>query len=166
MREFDGDKRGRYKAAKLFHIAGLIVWLGPSTGGYLLMLMAGAAGNETARLWLFGEYLFLIYVEVAGLLMLLTSGAFMLSSSPALKRAPWLRLKLLVVFLIFIPLEATQLLIYNNIMRRALSAGGTLKDAARIFDRFGLAAFFILLVTIPLVFYLAVFRPRLSFSKD
>ncbi|MFQ5441444.1 MAG: hypothetical protein ACE5EB_01825 [Thermodesulfobacteriota bacterium] len=166
MREFKGDKSERYRAAKLFHIAGLIIWLGPSAGGYFLILLAGVEGNVTVRLWLFGEYLFLIYIELVGLFMLLASGAVMISSSPGLKRARWLRLKLAVVSFVFIPLEAAQFFIYCNVIKRAFSKGIMLEEAARIFDRFSLVAFFILLTAIPLVFFLAVFRPRLFFRKD
>jgi hypothetical protein len=148
-----------YRVAKVLHLAGLVLWLGPTTGGYALIIIARLNGDVSAELWLFEAYLKLIYIEAFGLLLLLFSGAAMLMRRPAYRNALWLRLKLAIVLLIFIPLEAIQLVIYLLWVKPAFASGGPVQTALEAFDRFSLIAIIILAAAIPAVLYLAVFKP-------
>ena len=153
-----------YRSAKLFHLAGLVLWLGPSTGGYLLILLARSDGGPAIELWLMREYLHLIHIETLGLFMLLASGATMRRAQRGLAGARWLKVKLVIVFLVFIPLEAAQLVIYHMVVKRAFltGAGVGVEEAFELYWKFSLFAAVVLAVTIPPVFYLAVFRPSLG----
>lgn len=154
-----------YRVAKVFHLAGLVTWLGPSTGAFLLFYASRWEGRAEVAGWVLYRYPDLVHLETLGLVVLLLSGAVMRSTAPALKGAWWLKVKLLVVFLIFLPLEAMQLLLFHLKVIPALSGGGFLAPggpaagALTLLDRFNLFAVIILAVTVPLVFYLAVFRP-------
>ena len=151
-----------YRSAKLFHLAGLVLWLGPSTGGYLLILLARSDGGPAIELWLMREYLHLIHIETLGLFMLLASGATMRRAQRGLARERWLKVKLVIVFLVFIPLEAAQLVIYYMVVKRAFLTGVLIDEAFELYWKFSLFAAVVLAVTIPPVFYLAVFRPSLG----
>ncbi|MFQ5464736.1 MAG: hypothetical protein ACE5EI_02280 [Thermodesulfobacteriota bacterium] len=151
-----------YKIAKAFHLVGLVTWLGPSTGGYLLLLLARGDGNPVAELWLLDRYLVLIHVEAAGLALMLATGLVMRLSAPALKEARWLKLKLLKVFCVIVPLEAAQLLIYHITVKPAVASGIGVAGAVRAFDLFSLVALVLLAITVPLVFYMAVFKPEIK----
>jgi hypothetical protein len=148
-----------YKPAKLMHLAGLVLWLGPSTGAYLLIILARREHQSNVEFWLLREYLTLIHLEVLGLLVLLISGTLMRISSPALREARWLKLKLLIVFFFFVPVEAAQLLIYHLVVKKAFLTGKSVAEAVRLFDNFSLAVIAPLVVAIAAVFFLAIFRP-------
>lgn len=153
-----------YKTAKSFHLAGLILWLGPSTGGYILLLLANHSGNPEIISWIYKEYINLIYIETLGLVILLTTGFTMRHTAPELKKAGWLKRKLLIVFLLFIPFELAQLYIYLSVVLPAIERG-ELQNAIRIFGRFSLISAITLALTIPTVFYLAVLRPEYQKNK-
>jgi hypothetical protein len=148
-----------YRLAKIFHLLGLVTWLGPSTGGYLLVLLARHEASSAATLWLLVEYTTLIHVEAAGLGLLIASGAAMRLLAPTLKHAGWLKIKILKVFCVVVPLEAGQLVIYHRLVRPAAAAGEGVAEALRVFDLFSLVAVVILAPTVAGIFYLAVFRP-------
>ena len=151
-----------YKLAKTFHLVGLVTWLGPSAGGYLLLLLARGEPNPAAELWLLDRYLVLIYVEAAGLALMLVTGLVMRLSNPALKEARWLKLKLLKVFCVIVPIEAAQLIVYHITVKPAVRSGIGVEGAVRAFDLFSLAAVALLAITVPLVFYMAVFKPEIK----
>jgi len=148
-----------HKIAKIFHLWGLVLWLGPSTGGYILITFARAQDRGYIVYWLFREYVKLVDAEAVGLIILVVSGLTMRLSTPALKKARWLKYKLAIVFPIFIPLEIIQLYIYHNVVFRAFSSGKGMTEAMALYDRFTLVSVIILFITIPAVFVLAVVRP-------
>lgn len=148
-----------YKTAKIFHLTGLVLWLGPSTGGYILLLLARYRHEAPVEAWLFKEYLNLIHLEAFGLATLVCSGLAMRLSMRALGTALWLKRKLFIVFPVFIPFEALQLYIYHSVVKRAFLTGAGVAEAIALYDRFSIISFVILGVSVPVVFYLAVFRP-------
>lgn len=152
-----------YEIAKIFHLAGLVIWLGPSTGGYILVLLARQEGNLPATLWVLEEYGKLMNIEALGLFVLIASGTAMRLSDTMLSRARWLKVKLITVFCVFVPLEIGQLLIYHLQLKPAFRTGKGLNLALDVFDTFSIAALIILVPTIAWVFYLAVLRP--AFGK-
>ncbi|MBI5492484.1 MAG: hypothetical protein HY893_06095 [Deltaproteobacteria bacterium] len=149
-----------YKTAKFFHISGLILWLGPSTGGYILFLLARYQGQHDIALWVLREYLKLVDFEALGLATLIASGLTMRSLGPGLRLARWLKRKLRIVFLVFVPLEAIHLFIYHVIVKKAFLTGQSITEAVVLYDKFSIISFFILVVAVPVVFRLAIFRPE------
>jgi putative membrane protein len=149
-----------YKSAKLMHLVGLVLWLGPSTGAYLLIILARYEQQGIVELWLLREYLNLIHLEVLGIAVLIASGTLMRVSNPALAEARWLKLKLLIVFLFFVPIEAAQLLIYHLVVKKALLTGESVEEAVGLFDTFSFAVIAPLALAIFAVFLLAIFRPN------
>jgi hypothetical protein len=97
---------------KVLHIAALVVWLGPSAGTWLALMLArhrfGEPGVET--LYLYRGFLQVLWLEHLGLLLMLGTGALLLGAYglPALEW-PWLRLKLLLVVTVIVPLELTDM---------------------------------------------------------
>lgn len=152
-----------YNGAKLIHLAGLVLWLGPSTGAYLLIMLARSGQQSSIELWLLEQYLSLIHLELFGLALLIISGTVMRLSRPPLAHAWWLKLKLLIVFLFFVPVEAAQFLIYHFIVKKALVTGTSTREAIQLFDNFSVAIIAPLLAAIAVVFFLAVFKPERGF---
>ncbi len=148
-----------HKIAKIFHLWGLVLWLGPSAGGYILLTFARVQDRSYIAYWLFREYVKLVDAEALGLILLVASGLTMRLASPALKKARWLKYKLMIVFPVFIPLELIQLYIYHTVVFRAFSSGKGMAEAIALYDRFTFISVVILFVTIPAVFILAVLRP-------
>ncbi len=148
-----------HKIAKIFHLCGLVLWLGPSTGGYVLLAFARAQQRGYIAYWLFYEYVKLVDAEAAGLILLVASGLTMLLSTPALRKARWLRYKLSIVFPVFIPLELLQLYIFHRVVSGAYASGTGMTAAVALFDRFTLVSIMILFVTVPAVLILAVLKP-------
>lgn len=85
----------------------------------------------------------------------------MRSLGPGLYGARWLKRKLRIVFLVFVPLEATHLFICRLIVKKALLTGQSITEAVALYDKFSIISFFILVVAVPVVFRLAIFRPNL-----
>ncbi|MBI5642346.1 MAG: hypothetical protein HY954_02605 [Deltaproteobacteria bacterium] len=154
-----------YNAAKLMHIFGLITWLGPSTGGYLLFLLARYEKESGTVIWIFDKYINLVYLEGLGLLILLLSGYMMRDAEPELRHAHWLKRKLLIVFLIFVPFELAHLYLYNFIVKEVFFKGIGITETLLFYDKLAIAATFALLVAVPAVFWLSIFRPR-SLVRD
>lgn len=154
-----------YKGAKFIHLAGLVLWLGPSTGAYLLIMLARAGERGSIELWLMEEYLNLLHLEVFGLVLLIISGTIMRLSSPPLAQAYWLKLKLFIVFLFFVPVEAAQYLLYHLVVKKAFATGASIPAAVKLFDNFSVAIIAPLAAAIAAVFFLAVFKPERGFLR-
>lgn len=148
-----------YNLAKSIHLAGLIIWLGIPTGGYFLMLAARLEGDASIFLWALREYLGLVHIEAFGLVLLILSGLKMRSEGP-FKSAAWLKKKLFIVFSVFAPFEAVQIIIYRFYVEKAFATGEGLGAAITLYDRFSIISFITLALTVPVVFWLAVFKPR------
>jgi uncharacterized membrane protein len=149
-----------YNLLKLLHIIGIVTWLGPSLGGYYMIIFSFLTHQSEIELWLRQEYLSLVYIEIAGFLVIVLSGLLMLISSKwALLSQLWLRIKGLIVIFIFIPLELIQLYIYNGPLKKAFISGTGIKEAALMFDRFSVFAIIIITLTVPAVMALGIFKP-------
>lgn len=148
-----------YNHAKFAHLLGLILWLGPSTGGYLLLLLARYQKNDAVVLWLFDRFVNLVHLEAAGLVILIASGFAMRSAVPELRYARWLKRKLTIVFAVFVPFELAHLYISDFVIKKAFSTGAGITEAMLLYDKFSIIAALALIITIPFVFWLAIFRP-------
>ena len=150
----------KYNLFKLFHIIGIVTWLGPSSGGFLLIFLSRLSKQGEVEMWLIQEYLSLIYVETAGLFIIILSGLGMLiASNWVLNTQLWLRVKKVIVVLIFIPLELIQLYLYHEHLKKAFASGAEIKEAILLFDRFCLIAFILLAITVPVVLLMGILKP-------
>ena len=94
---------------KLMHIGGLILWLGPSGGAWLLLQLAKRRMDQQDIEYrdLYRDFLKFFWVEHFGLFLLITSGVLLLSmyGYSALDWT-WLKLKLALVLCVILPIEA------------------------------------------------------------
>lgn len=153
------SSRTLYRTAKIIHLAGLILWLGPSAGGYILLMLARLRGGAAEALPMLPGYIALVDVEAAGLTVLILSGLALRQLRPAYKEALWLKRKLLIVQYVFIPLEVVNLYICHSVLSGALEGRQGVLRAFHIYDRFSVISAVFLLVSVPAVFILAVFKP-------
>jgi len=152
-----------YRLAKAIHVAGLVLWLGPSSGGYYLIVTSEMEGKVAMALWLREQYINLIHLEAIGLLLLLASGVAMVATAQrALIRERWFRIKVTIVAVIFIPLEVIQLYLYHWYVTVALASEVGIEESIRLFDRFSLIALLLFIPALPSVLYLAIFKPGAS----
>jgi hypothetical protein len=150
----------KYNFFKVFHLIGIVTWLGPALGGYYMILYALLSHQRDIELWLRQEYLSLIYIEIAGFMVIIFSGLLMLIATRwALLSTWWLRTKIALAVFIFIPLELTQIYLYYNPLKKALSTGIGIEEATLMFDRFSIFSVVLLSITVPATFVFAVFKP-------
>lgn len=149
-----------YNLFKLIHIAAIAMWLGPSAGGYFMIIVSHLNKEPNMEMWLRREYLALIYAESASFIVLVLSGLGMIwSTKGALLKQWWLRAKLSIVLVAILPLVILQFYIYERIVKRAFTAGVGVEEAISVYDMFSKAALLILFIVVPLVSALAVFKP-------
>ena len=150
----------KYNLFKLFHIIGIVAWLGPSLGGFLMIFLSHLSNQSVVEIWLRQEYISLIYIETTGLFIIILSGLGMLLSSKWILRTQlWLRIKGFIVVLIFSPLELIQLYLYHGHLKEAFASGTGIKEAILLFDRFSVIAFVLLAITVPVVLIMGIFKP-------
>jgi hypothetical protein len=158
--------RTKHNVLKLFHILGIVIWLGPSTGAYYMILFAHLSGQKATELWLRQHYLPFIHLETAGLLVILASGVLMvISALQAFLSQWWMKAKILTVISVFIPLELIQLYFYRSVLNPAFSTGRGVSDAIWQFDRFSALAIVVLTIAVPLVLVLSIFKPNRTINN-
>ena len=93
---------------KLLHIGGLILWLGPSGGAWLLIQLSKRRLDQQSIEYneLYRDFLKFFWVQHLGLLLLLGSGVLLLSmyGHTALDWT-WVQLKIVLVLCILLPIE-------------------------------------------------------------
>jgi len=154
---------------KLLHLGGLILWLGPSGGAWLLIQVAkrrmDPRGREYAELY--HDFVRFFPVEHFGLLLLLGSGLGMLFiyGTGALDWA-WLKWKLILVLGVIVPIEIGDIWYGHFRLPRwfrspgrdaELKRGGS--DLERYENRFVPWTLPILLLAVVAIMWLAVARP-------
>ncbi len=93
---------------KVLHLGALVLWLGPSGGAWLVLMLArrrlGEPGIVTHYMYL--GFLQMLWFEHLGLVLMLGSGALMLSMyGVPLLSMTWIEVKLLLVLGVVIPIE-------------------------------------------------------------
>lgn len=145
----------RYRVSKFIHLLALVAWLGPSTGAYLLMLLAER--QFSLRLWVIEQYRFFIAIELAAFIILAATGLYMRSRG-GLKGTGWLRAKLAIVVAVFIPFQAAQLVIYARTYRSLVTSSDFI-GALAFYSKFNLVASVVFALAVPAVFFLAAVKP-------
>jgi uncharacterized membrane protein len=102
-------------ALKLIHIGSLIFWLGPSLGGWLMLLANRKKLGEhsPATHLAYTIFIRLLIIEHIAFFVLLGTGIAMASLVYTLQ-TPWLQWKLLIIFTLILPLEIADIW-YGNI---------------------------------------------------
>lgn len=159
-----------FQLSKLVHLIGLIVWIGPSLGGFWVLLQAEKSGDERLEIWVRRRFERLVNLEHLGLLVLIAGGIGMTWATEwAPFRLEWFQWKMAIVVGVILPLEVADVAMVNLVMARALreipeDGGYTTRylAAVRAYKRFIMASIVILAVALPSVFWLAVWKPALS----
>lgn len=150
----------KYNLFKVFHLVGIVTWLGPALGGYYMILYALLSHEREIEFWLRQEYLSLIYIEIAGFLVIIFSGLLMVIATQwALLGKRWLQIKMALLLLIFLPLEFFQVYLYHKPLSEAFSSGIGIVETSRMFDRFSVFSIVVLSIAVPVTFVFAVFKP-------
>jgi len=155
--------------AKLLHLGGLILWLGPSGGAWLLLQLAKRRLDPQSAEYqaLYRDFLPFFWVEHFGLFILLGSGVLLLSlyGPPALDWT-WLRIKLVLVLCVIVPIEVLDIWFGHVRLPRWFAsdnAGSERKggsDAYKAYERrFVPVSLPLLLTTVVVILWLAVARP-------
>lgn len=153
----------KYNLFKLIHIAAIAIWLGPSAGGYFMIIVSHLNKEPTIEMWLRREYLLMIYFETASFIIIVMSGFGMIYSTKwAILRKWWLRIKLFIILFSIVPLVFLQFYLYEMVIKRAFLTGVGVEEAISFFDRFSKVALLILFIAVPAVSALAVFKPALK----
>ena len=158
-----------FPIAKLVHLVGLIIWIGPSLGGFWMLLQAEKSGDERLEIWVRRRFEWLVNVEHLGLLMLLAGGIGMISVDDwHAFRVTWFQWKMAIVVGVILPLEVADVAMVNFVLGRALreipeNGGYSTRylTAVRSYKRFVMASVVILAVALPAIFWLAVWKPGL-----
>lgn len=150
----------KYNLFKLFHIIGIVVWLGPSTGVYYMIIFSIESKQKMVEMWLRQEYISFIYLETAGFALIIISGFLMVrSANLVVQKQWWLKMKLFIVISVFLPLEAIQLSIYHWKVSKAFISGTGTQEALLLYDWFSVIALVLLTITVPVVFLLGIYKP-------
>ena len=151
--------------AKLLHLGGLILWLGPSGGAWLLLQLAKRRMDTQSTEYqaLYRDFLPFFWIEHFGLFMLLGSGIFMLSlyGLPILDWT-WIRIKLVLVLCVIVPIEIMDIWFGHFRLPQWFSTNKTDSkvDAFNAYERkFVPISLPLMLVAVVIIMWLAVARP-------
>ncbi|NIW85709.1 MAG: DUF2269 family protein [Gammaproteobacteria bacterium] len=155
---------------KVVHLSALVIWLGPSGGAWMVLALERRECGDpsVASHYLYCGFLRLLWLQHVGVLVLLGSGLLLLhlhGFAPLEYR--WLQIKLLLVFLVILPIELADTWLGHARLPRVFAARepGTpytpeelraLRFYRRYFVPIGLA---LLLPTVVLIMWLAVAKP-------
>jgi len=154
---------------KLLHIAGLILWLGPSGGAWLLVQLSKRRLDQQSIEYneLYRDFLKFFWVEHLGLFLLLGSGVLLLSMyGYAALGWTWVQLKIALVLCVLLPIEAMDIWFGHVRLPRQFSSQSQDSASRKIMNplelyerRFVPISLPILLVTVVVIMWLAVDKP-------
>lgn len=153
-----------YEAVKFFHIVFLVLWLGPATGAYWIVLRMGKQNSSdiTLRLEKFFEEMLL--VEHFAFFGLLATGLWLWHKIQIpLHDLRWLEWKMLPVALVFVieifDIWLSHLYFRRRVLNNSQHSPKNLQDFLKIRKIFYRITVPLLFVLIPVIMALAVFRP-------
>lgn len=163
------DETFWFSFIKLLHISGLILWLGPSGGAWLLVQLSKRRLDQQSVEFneLYRDFVKFFWIEHLGLVLLLGSGISLLSmyGVAALDWA-WIRLKIALVVFILLPIEAVDIWFGHVRLpgqfssRQEITAEATNMKSVRLYERtFVPISLPVLLVTVVVIMWLAIAKP-------
>lgn len=97
---------------KVIHLGALVIWLGPSGGAWMVLMLARRKAGEPSLVthYLYRGFFKMLWLEHVGFVALLASGIVLLwmYGFDAIG-ATWLKLKLAIVIAIIVPIEVPDL---------------------------------------------------------
>lgn len=154
---------------KLLHIAGLILWLGPSGGAWLLVQLSKRRLDQQSTEYreLYRDFVKFFWVEHFGLLLILGSGVLLaLMYGNTLLALKWFQLKIALVLFVLLPLEVIDIWFGHIRLPDQLSSQKrdtkvkTKSNALELYERrFVPIALPILLLTVIIIMWLAIAKP-------
>lgn len=159
-----------YVGLKIIHLSALIFWLGPSLGGWLLLMLLRKREGEFNSATQLGYRLFikLLLLEHVAFAALLGTGLTLAWNFFGFQQS-WLQWKLLLIITLIIPLEIFDIW-YGNVKLPRIFASPTLTGYTQaqsrqlhIYHRYITgAAIAIIPLTLLAIMYLVVAKPALS----
>jgi hypothetical protein len=154
---------------KLVHLGGLFLWLGPSTGAWLLLQLAKRRLDQQGLEYrsLYRDYLSFFWLEHLGLLLLLGSGIFLLTMHgfSALEWF-WLKWKLALILCVILPIEMIDIWFGHVRLPRFFSTESASTEPRRKMDSYALyehrfvpVALLPLLISVVIIIWLALAKP-------
>ena len=154
---------------KVIHLGGLILWLGPSGGAWLLVQLSKRRLDQQSDEYheLYRDFLKFFWVEHLGLFLLMGSGLLLLTmyGSSALEWT-WLQVKIALVLCVIIPVEALDIWFGHVRLPRQFSTkkhnthSGKKMNSYELYEhRFAPLSLPLLLATIIVIMWLAMAKP-------
>jgi hypothetical protein len=154
---------------KLLHIGGLILWLGPSGGAWLLVQLSKRRLDQQSIEYkeLYRDFLNFFWVQHLGLFLLLGSGVLLLSMyGYAALDWTWIQFKIALVLFVVLPIEAMDIWFGHRKLPRQFSSQNRKIDSIKkmtpleLYEhRFVPVSLPILLVTVIVIMWLAIAKP-------
>lgn len=142
------------------HLFGLLLWIGPSLGGYFVLRAARRTGDPGLLRWVRLRWQTLLGAEHIGLAIVLLAGLARAWTLGWLASPPlWLVLKLLLVGLLVIPIELFDIWVAVRVRRAIRRAGPDLDRRLAIQDRVTDYSALPLALVLIAVVYLVVWKP-------
>lgn len=101
-----------FPIVKVIHLGALVIWLGPSGGAWMVLMLARRKAGEPSLVthYLYRGFFQMLWLEHAGFFALLASGIVMLGMFDfAMVQAKWLTIKLAILLLVILPIEVADL---------------------------------------------------------
>ncbi|SHK48499.1 hypothetical protein [Thermocrinis minervae] len=144
-----------YLTAKYLHLLGVFIWTSASSSLGLFMLYSMRKSTGCNQHLLRSFYRWMTNIEIAGFLLAVCMGLYMLHLMGYHFDVRWLNLKLPIVFCLFLPLEVINFYFVNFYIPRSV-------DKMKAYERYDLFNYIVaipLIVGFLLVVYLAVVKP-------
>lgn len=146
------------------HLAALIFWLGPSLGAWMVLRDGERriARHENVA-WVWRVFLKLMWWEHGAFIALIASGTGLILTTGYPLTAPWLKWKLALIIGVLVPIEIIDGYFVHHRLPK-IYHGGNLPMPAdlawiRRYHQFTRLMIPLFIFLIPLLFYLAIFKP-------
>lgn len=156
-------------ALKLVHIGSLIFWLGPSLGGWLILLANRKQLGEHSQATHLAYRIFihLLILEHLAFFVLMATGIAMASLIYDMQ-TPWLQWKLLLIIILIVPLEIADIW-YGNVKLPKIFAlfnehgySEQQSNTLKIYHRYITgAAIVVIPISVTLIMWLVIAKPQL-----
>ena len=146
------------------HLAALVFWLGPTLGAWMVLREGENLMDRKKDVsWAWRAFLRLMWWEHGAFIVLALSGTGLILTIGYPLSTPWLQWKLSCVIGILVPVEIIDsYFAHHRLPKIYRKVGGPTQNERRWIRRyrgFTRAMIPLFLVLIPLIFYLAVFKP-------